>query len=138
MPELHLLRIVPELLRFYIFVRICLGYRHLLPGGPRNTHSIFLQCFCLLLLGSWLPLLSSARKPPFVVGDERHTQCDTFLYDNPKRGAKGYLAKYVNKNGEIDIFIPPYLKKICGCSGQLPLFNKGACLGIPGALSLTV
>jgi hypothetical protein len=42
MPELHLLRIVPELLRFYIFVRICLGYRHLLPGGPRNTHSIFL------------------------------------------------------------------------------------------------
>jgi hypothetical protein len=54
------------------------------------------------------------------------------------RGAKAYLAKYVTKHGEIDIFIPPYLKKICGCSGQLPLFNNGACLGIPGVLSLTV
>ncbi len=57
---------------------------------------------------------------------------------NPKRGAKGYLAKYVSKNGEIDIFIPPYLKKICGCEGQLPLFNNGTCLGIPNVLSLTV
>lgn len=57
---------------------------------------------------------------------------------NPKRGAKGYLSKYITKNGEIDIYIPPYLKKICGCSGQLPLFthNNNTRLGTPGVLSL--
>jgi len=78
-----------------------LHFHALMGGGVRRLRR-------LTLMDRWYEHNGIARIQPY----------------DASKGAKGYLSKYVYKGGEVELFIPPYLReRFClGDSSQLNLY----------------